>query len=270
MNRFSKQVLYGLLFLIVLGAIAWGLYRLVVPAPTCTDGVQNGAEEGVDCGAVCGVSCPPVLVPLENKGVQLIKNANGTWDALAHVENPNGTYGASRVDYLLTVSDASGTALVTRSGFTYVNPLQPRYIDFALGTLSGVPASAMLQFVDSQVQWAALTVDAAGTAQFAVRGESLASTSAGVSYQATVTNRSSFDFDAVDVVALLENASGDVLGAGSTVLRTLIAGETRGISLDWPFPVPNAVRVQVFVGTNLFSNANYLKTYGSPERVQGN
>ncbi|HUO75595.1 MAG TPA: FxLYD domain-containing protein [Candidatus Paceibacterota bacterium] len=270
MNRLSKQLLYGLFFLAIIGAIVWGLYRAVVPAPTCTDGVQNGGEEGVDCGAVCGNTCPPVLLPLDNKGVQLIHNANGSWDALAHLENPNGIYGASRVGYLLDVKDAAGADVATRTGFTYVNPAQPQYLDFPLGTLAAGPTSASLQFDPSQVQWAALTVQAAGTVQFAVRGDMLSSSSAGTHYTATVTNKSSFDFDEVDVTVLLEDASGTVIGAGSTVMRTMVSGETRGITLDWPFSVPGAVNTQVFVGTNLFSNANYLKTYGSPERVQGN
>ena len=270
MTRLSKQLLYGLVFLAVIGAIIFGLYRLAVPQATCTDGVKNGTEEGVDCGAVCGVSCPPVLVPLENKPVQFIQNSNGTWDALAHLENTNSIYGASRVDFVLSVTGAGGAKLAARSGFTYVNPSQPRYLDFPLGALSAPPASAALQFVDSQVQWAALTVDAAGTVQFAVRGETIASSSAGVTYQATVTNRSSFDFDTVDVVVLLQDSSGRVLAANSTVLRTLVSGATRGITLDWPFAVPGVVSAQVIVGTNLFSNANYLKTYGSPGRVQGN
>ncbi|HTP56678.1 MAG TPA: hypothetical protein VMJ72_00150 [Candidatus Paceibacterota bacterium] len=270
MNRFSKQVLYGLFFLAIIIAIVWGLYRAAVPAPTCTDGVQNGGEEGVDCGAVCGVSCPPALVPLENHGVQLIHNSDGSWDALAHLENPNGIYGASRVDYVLNVSDASGAPLAKRTGFTYVEPAQPKYLEFPLGTLGGMPASAALQFTPASVQWAALSVDAAGTVQFQVRSETLASSSSGVHYAATVTNHSSFDFDSVDAVVLFENADNDILAAGSTVMRTLTSGQTRGITVDLPFAVPGATHTQTFVGTNLFSNDNYLKTYGSPERVQGN
>jgi hypothetical protein len=38
------------------------------PAPTCTDGIQNGDEEGVDCG---GSNCPPCQVdPSCNDGIQ--------------------------------------------------------------------------------------------------------------------------------------------------------------------------------------------------------
>lgn len=32
---------------------------VVEAAPTCTDGIQNGAEVGVDCGGVCAAPCPP-------------------------------------------------------------------------------------------------------------------------------------------------------------------------------------------------------------------
>ncbi len=269
MNRLSKQLLYGLVFLAIIGIIVWWLYRLAVPAPTCTDGIQNQGEEGVDCGAVCGKSCPPALIPLENNGVQLIHNADGYWDALAYLENPNGVYGASRVDYVFKATGAAGNVLATRTGFTYVNPAQPKYLVFPLGKLSTAPASAALTFDPTAVQWAALTVDAAGTVQFAVRNEDLAASATGVRYTATITNRSAFDFDSVDVAVLLEDAGNHVLAAGPTVLRTLTAGETRGITVDWPFAVPGATHVQTFVGTNVFSNANYLRTYGSPTRVQG-
>ena len=43
------------------------------PAPTCTDGVQNGNETGVDCGGPDCPSCPPV--PTCTDGVQ---NGNET------------------------------------------------------------------------------------------------------------------------------------------------------------------------------------------------
>ena len=57
-TRFVKQLLFGGIFLAIIGGIGWWFFRLAVPAPSCTDGIQNGQEEGLDCGTVCGKSCP--------------------------------------------------------------------------------------------------------------------------------------------------------------------------------------------------------------------
>ena len=65
------------------------------------------------------------------------------------------------------------------------------------------------------------------------------------------------------------DASGKVVGANTTVQRTLAAGEERAFTMEWPFPVPTAVNTEVIVTTNIFENANYIRTYGSQERFQG-
>lgn len=269
MPRLAKQLIIGGIYLGVILLIVWSLYRITVPAPSCTDGVQNGGEEGVDCGAVaCGVLCAAPVIPLEVADVQLLPAGNST-DVLVHLENTNPLYGATRLDYTLVVTDASGGELASRRGSTYVNPAQPRYLLFPLVGVSGTPAKAELQFDQAQVQWSALTVDAKGDIQFGVRDESLTTASGSIRFAATVLNRSKFDFDTVDVTVLLLDADGEVVSANTTVQRTLVAGEDRAFVMDWPFPVSGAVRAQTIVTTNVFENSNFIRAYGSQERFQG-
>jgi hypothetical protein len=266
MTRLAKQLLFGGIYLVLFVGIVWGGYDLFTTDPTCFDNVQNGAEEGVDCGALaCGVLCAAPVRAIENLPVQLLQNSDGSWDALAHLENPNGAYGAKRVDYTLVVTDAAGATLVTRRGNTYVNPAQPRYLVFPLGKPATAPASAELQYDPARVEWAALAVDAAGSVEFAVTRDSLIPASASVRYEADLTNRSRFDFNEVDVTVLLYDRAGAIAGAGSTTVRTLRANELRAFVVDWPFAVPTADRAQAIVGTNIFSNENYIREYGSPQ-----
>jgi hypothetical protein len=269
MNRLAKQLIIGGIYLAIIGSISWFVYRAFVPAPTCTDGVQNGKEEGVDCGVVCGVLCPVPVKPLDNSTPLLIKTGPASYDVLAHLENTNATYGASRVDYVMSVTDAGGTELASRRGSTYVNPAQPRYLDFPLTGLSGVPAKATFTFDPQRVQWAALSVAAAGDVQFAVRNDSLSVASGSVHYSAIAVNGSKFDFDTVDITVLLYDSAGTIVGANSTVQRTVVAGELRGFSVDWPFAVPGAVRAQAIVTTNVFANDNFIRTYGAPGSIPG-
>ncbi|MCC6934594.1 MAG: hypothetical protein IT406_02830 [Candidatus Yanofskybacteria bacterium] len=269
MTRFLKQLLYGGAFLAVLALIGWGAFRMFGPAPTCSDGVQNGREEGVDCGAVaCGVLCPPSVQPLENFKPLLIRTGSDAFDVLAHLENPNGSYGAARVDYELAVRDAAGTVLARRTGYTYVNPAQPRYLLFPFRGLSSEPVAAELVIAPANVEWGALQLDEAGRVQFAVRSERLSLASTSVGYDAVVLNRSRFDFNEVDVAVMLFDSRGSIVGANTTIIRTLRSGEERAVSLAWPFPVPEAVHAQAIVTTNVFANDNFIRAYGSQERFQ--
>jgi hypothetical protein len=269
MSRLAKQLIIGGIFLVIVLVPAWLLYRAVVPAATCFDGIQNGNEEGVDCGAAaCGVACPPVLQPLQATAPVIFKTGPASFDVLATLNNPNAIYGASRVDYVLTLTDASGQALATRRGTTYANPAQPRYLFFPFTGLSGGHASAQLQFTPTEVQWSALTIEAAGAVQFAVRSDTFTPASASARYEGVVTNRSTFTFDTVDITVLLYDSNGTVVGVNATVMHTLASGEERAFAVDWPFAVPRAVRARAFVTTNIFSNTNFIKTYGSPEKFQ--
>lgn len=268
MSRFAKQLLYGSIFLAIVFGVFWLGYRTVVPAATCTDGIQNQREEGRDCGAVCGTACPPPVQALQGHAVQLVRYSDGSYDAVTHIENPNTLYGASRVDYTLIVTDAGGTELLRRRGTTYVNPVQPRYLVFPLSGMSGTPVTAELQFDPAQVQWGALNIDQAGTVQFSVRRELLEPASGSFRYSATATNRSNFDFDRVDVTVLLYDSSGALIGAGTTVLSTVISSEERAFVVDWPFAIPHVARAQAIVTTNVFDNENYIRTYGTHEQFQ--
>jgi hypothetical protein len=263
-NRLAKQLLFGGIYLAILFGVLYGGYRLFTVEATCTDGIQNGGEDGVDCGArACGRLCPPPVQPLAEPKVEVLENSDGSYDILVTLENPNAAYGVKRVDYTLTAASA------VRRGFTYVNPAQPRHLLFPMGKLGTAPV-ADLQLASDSIEWAALAIDAAGSVEFAVRGDTLTAATASVRYEALVANRSRFDFDSVDITVLLYDSSRRIVGAGSTVVRTLLANEERGFVVDWPFTVPGVVRAEAFIGTNLFSNENYLRTYGSPDRIEGN
>ena len=66
-KRRQKQLLIGLIFVLILGGIGYGLFdKLFLIEATCFDQVQNGKEEGVDCGTLaCGKVCEEPVRPLE-------------------------------------------------------------------------------------------------------------------------------------------------------------------------------------------------------------
>lgn len=269
MNRLVKQLIIGGIYLAIVLGLAWFMYRAFVPAPTCSDGLQNGSEEGVDCGVGCGLLCPVPVKALVNEEPVIFKTGPADYDILAHLENPNATYGASRVDYVLTVSDAQGNEIVQRRGNTYVNPAQPRYLLFPFQGLTAVPAKATLVIVQENITWAALSIDAAGDVQFSVRSDRLTASSQSAQFEATVTNLSGFNFETVDITVLVYDDSNTIVGANTTVQRTVVAGEQRAFQVVWPFPVTGATRAQAIVTTNVFANDNFIRTHGVPGSIPG-
>ncbi len=269
MSRLVKQLIIGGFYLALLLGVLWVGYRWLVPAPSCTDGIENGSEDGVDCGAVaCGLLCAPEVLPLQVGPTMILKAGSG-YDALVHLENPNALYGASRVEYVLTVTDAAGAIVAIRRGATYVNPAQPRYMLFPLTGISAVPTKAELQITPATVQWSALTVDAKGDIQFGVRSERFTPAAETLRFEAAVLNKSKFTFDTVDVTVLIFDERGIIISANTTVQRTLASGEERAFSMEWPFAVPGAFRAETIVTTNVFANDNFIRVYGSPESLQG-
>lgn len=269
MNRLAKQSMIAGIFLIIVSVLGWLLYRVVVPAPTCSDGIQNGAEEGVDCGvSACTNLCVSPVLPIV-VSTPLLLSAGAGSDVLVELQNKNPLYGASVVPYTLTAFDASGAMLTTRRGVEYVNPGVSRYILFPLGAQSKSPARAELSLDLSAITWATLTQDVKGDVQFGVRNESLNVTSDEVRYSASVLNKSKFAFDTVDVMVLLVDKNNTIVSANSTVQRTLLPGEERAFVMTWPFAVADAVRAQVIVTTNIFANGNFIRAYGSQTPTQG-
>src|SRR3989338_8254868 len=107
-GRVQKQLIIGIVFVLILGGIGYGIYSGLVTKVSCTDGIQNGKEEGVDCGILaCGKACEPAIMPINIISSQFFKVGQGDYDFVAQLSNPNVSYGASRIEYSLGSSSGS-------------------------------------------------------------------------------------------------------------------------------------------------------------------
>jgi len=89
-GRAMKQLIIGLVFVLILGGIGYGIYSGLAPEVSCTDGIQNGKEEGVDCGSLaCGKACEPAIMPINIISSQFFKVGQGDYDFVAQLSNPN-------------------------------------------------------------------------------------------------------------------------------------------------------------------------------------
>ena len=84
-----KAAYFGGVFALIALAIGVPLFIYFNRAPSCTDAKQNGGEQGVDCGGSCKKLCTAQtkdLVILWNRAFRV---ADGAYDVLAMVTNPN-------------------------------------------------------------------------------------------------------------------------------------------------------------------------------------
>ena len=81
-------------------------------------------------------------------------------------------------------------------------------------------------------------------------------------------NSSDFDFDKVEVGVILFGDDNQIVAVNRTNIRTFLSRTERGFSVSWPTELPESVRQDIEVLTNVFENANFIRNYGTQERFQ--
>ena len=256
-TRTQKQLIIGIIFILIAGGIGYGVYSGLVTKATCTDGIKNGKEEGLDCGALaCGKACEPAIMPISIISSQFLEIGQGDYDFVAQVSNPNVSYGASRIEY----------SLGSNSGFFYILPGQTKWVVLtALKIPDGIEG---VQLVIKNAQWEKLDMPN-NTVNFVLRNKDYHSIQKGTELAAVLYNDSNFDFDKIDVAVILFDDTGNVAGVNKTDIRTFISKTERGFNVVWPFALSGNVTTQdIEASTNLFENSNYIKSYGTEEKFQ--
>ena len=265
-GRVQKQLVIGLVFLLILGWIGYGIYSSLVPEISCIDGIQNGQEEGLDCGILaCGIACALAIMPINIISSRLFNVGQGDYDFVARIYNPNTSYGAPRVEYSIDAFNYRGS--------TYILPGQTKWIVLtALKIPNGVED---VQLVIKNAQWEKLDMPA-NTVNFVLRRKDyhpiqkgLPAGETGTELNAVLYNDSNFDFDKIDIAVILFDDAGNIIGVNKTDIRTFVSKSERGFSVVWPFALSgNVARQDIEVSTNLFENSNYIKSYGTQEKFQ--
>ena len=259
-KRTQKQLAIGGIFILILAGISYGFvdYFLITEA-TCFDGIKNGKEEGSDCGTLaCGKTCEPEIKSVEVLSSQVFKVADGDYDFVAKVSNPNAFYGASRIEYVIEP--------FSQSGFTYILPGQTKYVVLASVRRTGDVVDPRL--IIKNVQWVKLDSPDGGVS-FTVQSKNFITSQDKSELEAILYNNSNYDFDKVDVSVVLFDGQDNIVGVNRTDIRTFVSKSERGLNVSWPLDFSGiVVRQEVEAHTNLFENSNFIKSYGNQERFQ--
>ncbi len=273
MSRVTKQLVILVLFFILVGGVSAAFYFLSKPEPTCFDGIQNQDEEGVDCGGACLLQCVTTkrkVEDLELVFVRTLRVSEGSYAAVAKLNNKNDDFGASRLSYEFQFFDARDTLIGSELGISYILPREERYIIEPRLLLPSDPRR--VDFTIKEVAWERLR-DYTGEPELFVRDQLYKRLDAGEAnfseFSGILKNASHFDFDTIYVGVVLINPHDETIGVGTIEIKTMKSGEERFFKIGWPEPFSGEVEsIDVRAETNVFFSENYIRRHGTDERFQ--
>ena len=248
MPRLLKQTIIAAIFLAAAGSLVYFSF------------IKDDSAALPDPAA----SVQPLLILSK----QILKVGDLDYDFVAEIKNPNLDFGAAEIYYELSFFDYSNGLVASRTGMTYLLPGQTRHE--IVSPIRTAQEIGSVELKINNVVWEKLD-DFVPQNLFLVKGKSYLPLSAGggsSKLTATLFNNSSFDFDRVDIFAVLLNQKEEILAVGRTDIRTMLAKTDRFFEIKWMSSPDEAVRAEVYPYTDVFKNENFIKEHGTQEKFQ--
>src|SRR4030042_4229088 len=232
MNRFAKQLLYGLFYLLIAGLVGCGVYLLFLyQSPSCSDNILNQEEEQIDCGGPC-INCELKNLRLQISEVEILAAGQNETTLLANLTNPSSNYGVLRLTYEFDINGVVGGRLDSVRGVTSVYPGETRRV-----------IAAGLPFAPSEVYEAILNVEE--PVEFRLAGELplcnilLRQIKTNVSeeqvrVEGLVTNNSSQEIGTVRLIAFFFNGESQLSNATTTIVTNLLPFKSKDFVISPP------------------------------------
>ncbi len=218
-----------LFFLIVIGGPVLYWY-LKIPV-TCSDGIQNGDETTIDKGGSCPLLDERLLSPHAILWTREFPVRDGTYNAVAYVENPNENAGVFQAPYRFRLYDDRNILVAEREGVGFIMPgtITPIF-EGAIDTGNRKVARAFLEFTAPLV-WER-TYDA--TRAITIVSKEVTDANSAPRLTATIKNTSVVKLRNVQFVAAVFDTAGNAFAGSSTIVPLLNDGETKDIVFTWP------------------------------------
>ena len=222
-----------LLFSLVVILIAIPGYFLFYEKPTCNDGKQNQGEAGVDCGGSCQLLCPAEAFSPIIHWQRVLPVSHPIYNAVAYVENPNLDSAAFDVPYVFKLYDAGNVLVSEKHGVIYIPPRKVFAI-FEGGIVTGerIPVRATFGF-EEEPKWQKV---ASYSPELVITNRVLTKETSAPRLEALIENNSTKPASRVEVVALLYEAKGNIVGASRTFVDRISEHGKAPIVFTWPSP----------------------------------
>ena len=225
----------GLVVLVLAVIFGYVIYQKFFNiAPTCFDGKQNQDERCIDGGGVCSRVCPMDAKTIVPRWWRVFHTAGDVWSVLAYVENQNPTAGVQKINYEFRVYDSDNIlAGEPVTGTTFIGPNERTAIfESPIKTGNRIPSSVFFKFT-SVPDWT--TTDKKYTVpQLDSANTELTNTDKAPKLSADIVNDTLFDYNNVEVVAILYGDDGNAINASSTFIDSIPQQSTQKVYFTWP------------------------------------
>ena len=218
-----------LFFVVVIGAPV--AYELLSQPATCTDGKQDGGETDVDRGGPCPLLDTRYVQPYAVLWTRSFKVRDGTYTAVASVQNPNPDAGVVDAHYKFSLYDAQNILVAEREGDTFIMPgaVTP-VVESRIDTGNRTVTHSYFEFTDT-VTWERMSNTATA---LSVDGKQLSQTDTTPTLSAQAHNISVAPVLNPGFVAVIYDGDGNAFAASETRLDRLNGGASATITFTWP------------------------------------
>ncbi len=220
-----------LFFVIVIGGpLAYWYFSI---PPTCNDGIQNQGETAPDKGGPCFVLDERALQPHATLWARSFRVRDGSYNAVAYIQNPNKEAGVRVARYRFGLYDSQNILVAEREGTMYIMPSATTpVLEARIDAGNRIVAHTYFEFTEPLV-WERMKNNALA---ISVSNKDISNVSEVPRLTATVQNSSVATLSGVSFIAVVFDPAGNAFAASATSLEDLTAGESAQIVFTWPDP----------------------------------
>jgi len=226
------------LFLLVVigGPIA---YKIATIPVTCHDGKQNQGETAVDEGGPCLHLNPNDLQPDSILWARAFQVRDGSYNAVAYIQNPNPNAGVAAANYKFSLYDSQNILIAERTGMTYIMPtgITP-VITTGINTGNRIVAHTYFTLTDPTIIWERMSNP---TSVISIASKQVSNTDILPQLSAIASNTSVNDLKDVEFVAVVFDTVGNAIQTSATEIPDFPGGSNTSIGFTWPNPFTEVV-----------------------------
>ena len=256
-SRRRTSYTLGVIFffaVVIGGPLAY--WYLSVP-PTCNDGVQNQGETSIDKGGPCFLLDESSLQQYALLWARSFRVRDGSYNAVAYIQNPNKEAGVRGVRYRFGLYDAKNVLVAEREGITYIMPgATTPVIEARIDAGKRIVAHTYFEFT-RPFTWERMKNNALA---ISVNNKDISDVDRAPRLSARAQNNSVDAQTDISFVAVVFDPAGNAFAASATSLQRLDAGESSEILFTWPDPFvmqPSRLDVIPLVAPSLLTAETY-------------
>ena len=216
----------------LIGILAVLFYLFIYEAPSCEDGKQNQDEQGVDCGGVCPLVCRFETVDPIILWTKSFKIADGVYNVVALVENPNTNVEAFDIPYTFRMYDKNNILIAERKGRTNI-PARGIVPIFERTVTVGerIPSRSPSFEFTKDFEW---VKSEEGQPSLSVQEKFLSEKDNVTRLNVVIKNNTVRTVEDIEVTGILSDKEGNAIAVSQTIIEAISKNDSDSIVFTWP------------------------------------